>query len=164
MIVAIIAIIVIAGSILYYFVFFRPGREKAEIQLQTLQEQTQEQKFEIEKEEIRKFDEEFWKIAEEKDRLDEENLKNFNESMSDVEKQNFIKKIKKEYSEYILKFKSLTIPKPLDEFYYKKIEQFNAFQADNTDKGIGLQLEAKKIQREVYREYGLDDLIIKWQE
>ena len=26
-----------------------------------------------------------------------------------------------------------------------------------------LELEANKIQREVYREYGLDDLMTKWQ-
>lgn len=33
-IVSIIAIVVIAGSLLYYFVFFRPGVEKAELRLQ----------------------------------------------------------------------------------------------------------------------------------
>ena len=34
LIISIIAIIVITGSLLYYFVFFRPGIEKAEIKLE----------------------------------------------------------------------------------------------------------------------------------
>lgn len=47
MIVAMIAIIAIAGSMIYYFVFFKPGIAKAEIKLQ-------EQKFELDKKEIEK--------------------------------------------------------------------------------------------------------------
>ncbi len=43
MIVAIIGIIIIAGSMLYYFVFYRPGIVKVELKLQ-------EQKLELEKE------------------------------------------------------------------------------------------------------------------
>jgi len=46
MIVAIVAIVAIAGSMIYYFVFFRTGIEKAEIRLQ-------EQKFELEKQQKR---------------------------------------------------------------------------------------------------------------
>jgi len=42
MIIAIVAIVAIAGSIIYYFVFFKPEIEKAEIRLQ-------EQKLELEK-------------------------------------------------------------------------------------------------------------------
>jgi flagellar basal body-associated protein FliL len=34
MIIAIVAIVAITGSLIYYFVFFRPGIEKAEIRLQ----------------------------------------------------------------------------------------------------------------------------------
>lgn len=43
MIVAIVVMVAIAGSLIYYYVFFRPGIEKAEIRLQ-------EQKFQQEKE------------------------------------------------------------------------------------------------------------------
>ena len=43
MIVAVVAIVAIAGSMFYYFVFFKPGIAKAEIGLQ-------EEKFEFEKE------------------------------------------------------------------------------------------------------------------
>jgi hypothetical protein len=114
------------------------------------------------KEEIIKFDEEYWKIAEEKKKNDEANS-------GDLDK------MKKVFSEYVLKFKSLNIPEPLDEFYYKKIEQFNntemAFISTKLEDVETLakeikkaQLEASKLQREVYREYGLDDLINKWQE
>ena len=88
---------------------------------------------------------------------------------------------------------------PLDEFYYKKTEQFDSFanghymylnrcdliitnwdnwnvtldgkvdeldnkSESNYNKGRELQLEAQKIQRDFYREYGLDDLISKWQD
>ena len=117
------------------------------------------------KEEIIKFDSEWWKIIEEDTRLDEENLKSLGEALNDDQKfDNVIAKMQKDYEDYILKFKSLTIPKPLDEFYYKKIEQFNATETGTLDKATELQLEAQKIQREVYREYGLDDLIQKWQE
>ena len=42
MILAIVVMIVIAGSMVYYFIFFRPGIEKAEVKLQ-------EQKFQHEK-------------------------------------------------------------------------------------------------------------------
>lgn len=48
MIIAMIAIVVIAGSLVYYFVFFRPGIEKAEIMLQ-------EQKLELEQKEKEKI-------------------------------------------------------------------------------------------------------------
>ena len=174
MIVAIIGIVVIAGSVLYYYVFYRPGIKKADIALKTQQEQTQEQKFETARQEIIKFDEEYWEIAEEYTPLQEENNKKLKDLIRDVENnpnldyspasKNLTDKINKDYSEYIQKFKSLTIPNPLDEFYYKKIEQFNAFQSQNTDKGQALRVEAMQIQREVYREYGLDDLIQKWQE
>ncbi|MHB8278768.1 MAG: hypothetical protein ACYDIA_14095 [Candidatus Humimicrobiaceae bacterium] len=47
MIIAIIAIIAIAGSLVYYYVFFKPEIAKAEIRLQ-------EQKFESDKKEIEK--------------------------------------------------------------------------------------------------------------
>jgi len=46
MIVAIIAMITIAGSMIYYFIFFKPGQQKSEIRLQ-------EQKLELEKEKQR---------------------------------------------------------------------------------------------------------------
>jgi flagellar basal body-associated protein FliL len=47
MIIAIVAIVAIAGSMIYYYVFFRTGIEKAEIRIQ-------EQKLELEKNEIDK--------------------------------------------------------------------------------------------------------------
>ena len=43
MIIAIVAIIAVTGSMTYYFIFFRPEKERAEIKLQ-------EEKFEFEKE------------------------------------------------------------------------------------------------------------------
>ena len=43
MIVAIIALVAIAGSMIYYFVFFKPEQQKAEIRLEA-------QKLEFEKE------------------------------------------------------------------------------------------------------------------
>ena len=46
MIIAIVAIIAITGSLIYYFVFFRPEKERSEIVLQ-------EQKLELEKEKQR---------------------------------------------------------------------------------------------------------------
>ena len=125
------------------------------------------------KEEIIKFDEEYWKIYEEWGQPQIDGSKSHDDLIS------AIKKIQKDHSEYILKFKSINIPKPLDEFYYKKIEQFNSYQmvlikasnSETTAKELEtlvketneLQLEANKIQRAVYREYGLDDLITKWQ-
>ena len=51
MIIAIVAIVAIAGSMVYYFVFFKPGIAKAEIRLQ-------EEKFEFDKKEIGKKSEE----------------------------------------------------------------------------------------------------------
>lgn len=47
MIIAMVAILAIAGSMIYYFVFFKPGIAKAEVLLQ-------EQKFESDKKEIEK--------------------------------------------------------------------------------------------------------------
>ena len=173
-IVAIIVMVAIAGSMIYYFVFFRPGIEKVDTALKTQQEQTQEQKFEAVRQEIIKFDEEYWEIAEEYRLLIEGNNKKIDSLIKGAENnpgldyspamENLADKITKDYSKYIQKFKSLTIPNPLDEFYYKKIEQFNAFQSQNTDKGQALRVDAMQIQREIYREYGLDDLIQKWQE
>lgn len=48
MIVAIIAVVAIAGSMVYYFVFFRPGIERAEVilQEQKLKEDSEKQKIE----------------------------------------------------------------------------------------------------------------------
>ena len=139
------------------------------------------------REEIIKFDEEYWKIDEEWVQWQKDDSRSDDEVLSDY------KKYQKDYSEDILKFKSINIPKPLDEFYYKKIEQFNSIQLsqskllqllnivtsntgktteldrllkeaeDYKNKGNELKLEADKIQREVYREYDLDDLIAKWQ-
>ncbi|MHB8276162.1 MAG: hypothetical protein ACYDIA_00705 [Candidatus Humimicrobiaceae bacterium] len=167
------------------------------------------------KQEIIKFDEEYWKIAEEYMLLKEKYGKSLYEIISNLEKhqgnknllyqdtleqKNLAEESYKNYSGYILKFKSINIPKPLDEFYYKKIEEFNALQTgdskysqlldlyifkrdsdsineetikelntlskeeeDYKKKAGEIRLEADKIQREVYREYGLDDLINKWQ-
>lgn len=160
------------------------------------------------KKELIKFDEKYWAEAEKYRIKEEEYTKDLEKidtsNISKISKQDWIdiKNIKKNqiklYSDYIEKFKSLDIPSPLDEFYYKKIEQFDNFVkvyhidltlselmidywdnwndtvSDRTDdlmnegksysnKGRELQLEAQKIQREVYRKYGLDDLIKKWQ-
>lgn len=82
------------------------------------------------KEAITKFDEEYWKISEEWVQLEKEFRKNTEDVKSDPnaaqEVKTILEKQQKGYSEYILKFKSINIPEPLDEFYYKKIEQFNS--------------------------------------
>ena len=80
------------------------------------------------KEEIIKFDEEYWKIAKEWVQWQEEGSKSTDETISDDEVVSNFKKYQEDYAEDILKFKSINIPKPLDEFYYKKIEQFNSIQ------------------------------------
>jgi flagellar basal body-associated protein FliL len=53
MITAIVAIVLIAGSMIYYFVFYKPGIEKAEIK----QEQVKEfvEKAEIKQEQVKEF-------------------------------------------------------------------------------------------------------------
>jgi len=91
------------------------------------------------------------------------------------------------------KLRSLEIPEPLDEFYQKKIQQLsydmqrqsisiqdyenfkqgNWVPEDNekmhktsdelSDKIEKLYWECDTIRREVYRKYGLDDLLIKYQ-
>ena len=66
MIVAIIGIIVIAGSMVYYFVFFRAEKERAEIKLQ-------EEKFDYEKEQKAI---EQTKIEQEKKAKEQEELNN----------------------------------------------------------------------------------------
>ena len=76
------------------------------------------------KEEIIKFDDDYWKITDEftdkqKTWADEVKDKGFLEWIKINEAE------KKYYSEYILKFKNLTIPEPLQDFYYKKLEQCN---------------------------------------
>ena len=58
MIIAIVAIVAIAGSMIYYFIFFRPEKERAEIKLQ-------EEKLEFEKEKQRSTE-----ISIEKDKED----------------------------------------------------------------------------------------------
>ena len=49
MIIAIVAIVAIAGSMLYYFVFFRAGIEKAEIRLQEEKQSSEELRIENKK-------------------------------------------------------------------------------------------------------------------
>ena len=68
MVCAIVAIIAIAGSVIYYFVFFKPEIEKAEIKLQV-------QKLELEKNEIDKKNTE--------ETLRKENLENCLEKVED---------------------------------------------------------------------------------
>ncbi|MHB8278030.1 MAG: hypothetical protein ACYDIA_10315 [Candidatus Humimicrobiaceae bacterium] len=165
------------------------------------------------KQEIIKFDEEYFKISKENTLLEEEFEKSLDEIRSNQEKhqdsknllyqdrleeKNLFERFEKDCSEYILKFKSINIPKPLDEFYYKLIEALNAYKTsfskslqvlnlsisnwdsmneetikemdtldkeaeDYYKKGVELELEPGKILREVYREYGLDGLLTKWQ-
>jgi len=197
------ALMIITVAIL---IFISTGcfiQEKIELKKQA---EAEELAFIKTKEEIIKFDGEYWKVSEEYEAKQDEYYKDLekipdsNLSKNDwVSIKNIEEKNHKWYSDYIEKFKSLNIPKPLDEFYYKKMEQFNNFinasrvyidrcniiitnwdnwsvtlddrinELDNkiesyADKGTEQRLEAQKLQREIYREYGLDDLITKWQD
>ncbi|MHB8277884.1 MAG: hypothetical protein ACYDIA_09555 [Candidatus Humimicrobiaceae bacterium] len=96
------------------------------------------------KKEIIKFDNEYWKITDdltdkqkawadeidvmtanlEKDK-NEGNLDKNAGSKSYLEWIRINEEEKKYYSEYISKFKNLVIPEPLQDFYYKKLEQCN---------------------------------------
>lgn len=180
------------------------------------------------KKEIIQFDKEYYEIAQQ---IIEKSNK-FNEELKELEKKDpgmmtvevteklikLLEKSNEDYSDYINKFRNLHIPEPLDDFYYKKLEQFdNYYKAhvkwieaiesrkqflqylDYTvdyevseyiaketledledlnddfkdllnksdeyfDKAYQFSMECSKIQREVYREFSLDDLIDKWQQ
>jgi len=171
------------------------------------------------KNEIIQFDKEYWDIAE--GYLIE--IETFGEEYSRIVKNDpdtmEIKTIEKVielqedyisyYSNYIKTFRGFHIPEPMDEFYYKKLEQFdNALKSittglnalnikkysleliinnktvsdgsiensienykqlleeceDYDDRVFSLGLECDKLRREVYREYGLEDLLDKWQQ
>jgi hypothetical protein len=73
MIVALVAIIAIAGSLIYYFIFFKPTQQKAEIRLQ-------EQKLEMEKDKQRADE-----IRIENDKKDKE-LQELNKEQQELDK------------------------------------------------------------------------------
>ena len=128
--------------------------------------------------EIIKFDEKYWEITVAYNQLADENTKALEEAVSKSnidlkEILDLLEKTKKDFSTYSSIFKRTFAapnrPKALDEFYYKKIEEFDArllsFQAEDSNTVWELhRLEANKIQRAVYKKYGLDDLINKWQQ
>ena len=121
------------------------------------------------KEEIIKFDTEYKKI---KDNFNRDN-ELFGEKYQNVKMTPGNEdKIKGDFQSFITSFinelKKLDVPEPLDDFYDKNIEYYSKL-SDSVNIGskvdmnelTELDIEINRIQREVYREYGLDDLINK---
>jgi hypothetical protein len=150
------------------------------------------------------FDKQYYSItggseaAKEIAKLEEEVSKKFGDSIDyKTEGEDYVASLKKitEYLEDISEdFSNIKIPKKMDVFYQKKLEQFaNSLQGnknfvsdyENWKKGTwtdeeykkneemriiynkkagDLNLECNQIRSEVYKEYGLDDLLLKYQQ
>lgn len=156
------------------------------------------------KDELIEFDKQYYSItngseaAKEIAKLEEEASKKFGDSIDyKTEGEDYVAYLKKAhgYREEILEdLKNIKIPKKMDVFYQKKLEQIVNLSLgneslisdyENWKKGtwtdeefqksedmrtiyyetVGdLNLECNQIRSEVYKEYGLDDLLLKYQQ
>lgn len=139
MIIAIIAIIAITGSLIYYFVFFKPSQQKSEISLQ-------EQKLELEKEKQRADEIKIEKDKEYKEQQELNNKAELAEKLGYLEKwrseglQKAYKNYKENwYNECINRGLAPDSPLPMDianrleDIYRKDINHINKLYQDLKD-------------------------------
>ncbi len=141
------------------------------------------------KKEIIQFDQKYWEISDDsKNRQLANEISNNHKMQKWNACERLLKELMQNHERFISEFKKLHIPEPLDDFYYTKLQQLDSFKQGNLiwlffyennmgtfniydseraedyfKKADDLWFEGSKIRREVYREYGLDDLIDKWQ-
>ncbi len=142
------------------------------------------------KNEIIQFDREYYEVVDhQKYRQQIDDINNNHEMQKWDECERTLKELMQDQERFISEFRKLSIPEPFDDFYHIKIQQLDYFRRGNLiwlffyennmntfndkdydrsedyfKKADDLWFESDKIRREVYREYGLDDLIYKWQE